>query len=394
MHTGLLSIDFGIGHEQFHELYFEKRPFLKKQALNCSKFGWHTIDAALTHQDLGLELVKVLKAGRVERSEYIEEFIDIGVRRRRIIKQRLYDLVGAGATVVLNRMELVSEPVRDICMQVGRLVGAHTAANAYASIGGEPALHVHWDTHDVFAVQLVGKKRWQLFEPTFQLPISTQESNDHKRDVPKTPYLEVILEAGDVMYVPRGWWHRVEPIEETETIHLAVGVHTPLMLDYLIWACGNLLANHLEMRYSVLGKEGDLGRIEDALVSLSKTLKDPETLLSFRNRSTMRERVVTPFQIEKLVRNKNVAWSPNDIIRLNSRIVTDRCDEVYVNGKKLIFPDKVNDLETKVIKEISTNLQLSLGELRNRMQNINGLEAALRQLALADIIQVIPFAAQ
>lgn len=383
-------LEFGMGQGQFHEQYFEKMPFLKRQAFNSSGFGWQTIDTALAHQDLGLEMLKVIKNGRVERSEYVEEFVDIGVRRRRIIKERFYELIRSGATVVLNRMELSSEAIRDICMQVGRLVGSQTAANAYASIGGEAALHVHWDTHDVFAVQLAGKKRWQLYRPTFPLPISSQESNEHKRDVPETPYLETILEAGDVMYVPRGWWHRVEPIENTETIHLAVGVHTPLMLDYLIWACGNLLPKHLEMRHSLLGREKDSELVSDALSLMSQLLNNQESLSLFRNRSRMRERTVTPFQINKLIRNGDVSWSSEDIVRLNSRVLESECEAVYINGSKIIFNTKDNKTENEIIKAISSKIQITVRELKEIFSDASETESVLKRLALADIVQIVP----
>ena len=41
---------------------------------------------------------------------------------------------------------------------------------------------------------------------------------------PDTPLWEGMLEDGDLLYIPRGWWHVATPLDEP-TLHLTVGVN-------------------------------------------------------------------------------------------------------------------------------------------------------------------------
>jgi ribosomal protein L16 Arg81 hydroxylase len=42
------------------------------------------------------------------------------------------------------------------------------------------------------------------------------------------------LKAGSVLYLPRGWWHRVTPVNEP-SLHLTIGVLRPTNADFLGW---------------------------------------------------------------------------------------------------------------------------------------------------------------
>lgn len=386
-----MQIEFGLNSIEFHRDFFEKHPFLRKASFDPTNHGWHLIDTALSHQDPGREMLKVVKGDRIEPEHYVEEFMDIGIRRRRIRKDKLYELIAEGATIVLNRIELVSEPVRDICMQVGRLAGAQTAANAYASIGGEPATAPHWDTHDVFVVQLAGKKNWRIYEPSYALPISSQASKGHLQDMPTQPFLEVDLEAGDILYVPRGWWHEVTPLTETDTIHLAVGIHAPLMLDYIIWACGNLLPNHLEMRKALLGMPEDKQVVNEAIQVLAKTLCTPQTLENFYARSKIRERIVTPFQIGRLISPSGPSLHPNESIRLNSRSIHSSSKTAYINGTPIPLGHSERAIEQHIVTVLAKEQSLSIQALHDQLPEFGyrELEIALKSLALKDIVQII-----
>lgn len=376
-------IDFGMDREAFRSDFFERGPLLRRGCFDASRFGWSLIDRALDIQDPSRESLKVMHGGRLDPSNYVEEYSDVGLRRRRILKDRLYRLVDEGATVVLNRIELVSLPVRDICMEIGRFIGAQATANAYASLGKEPATSVHWDTHDVFVVQLGGRKRWRLYEPTHPLPISSQESHDHKEEVPKEPILDEVLEAGDTLYVPRGWWHRVEPVEGSDTLHLAVGIHTPLILDYLVWACASVLPNFLEMRRSLLGRPGETIQVDEAISILASTMRDPKTLAAFYERSEQRERVITPFHFNHLV-HKSFPIPEDTYIMLNTRYASRDSTVIRINGS---VPN-TSGVHQTIIGVLAGSIDFSIIDLRSRLPGISvdEIDTALRDLARADLI--------
>jgi hypothetical protein len=53
---------------------------------------------------------------------------------------------------------------------------------------------------------------------------------------------EGLLNQGDLLYIPRGWWHVATPLDEP-TLHLTVGVSRPTGADLLLWFVERLKAS-------------------------------------------------------------------------------------------------------------------------------------------------------
>lgn len=46
--------------------------------------------------------------------------------------------------------------------------GELTSANAYLAVGETNGFHLHWDDHEVIAVQLSGEKSWEVRGPNMK----------------------------------------------------------------------------------------------------------------------------------------------------------------------------------------------------------------------------------
>ena len=147
--------------------------------------------------------------------------------------------------------------------------------------------------------------------------------------------------------MPRGWWHRVTPIPQEETFHLAVGIHAPLMLDYVIWACANKLPNHLPMRHALFGRTIDTSLVADACDTLETVLADPTVLEEFYVRSRARERVVSEFNFDQIFAGGNTGFEDHDVLQLNTRYPAPLA-ELVVNGEL----QHLNEDEMLIIKTI------------------------------------------
>ena len=94
----------------------------------------------------------------------------------------------------------------------------------------------HIDSKDNFAYQLIGEKRWTIFSPqdykylyyverSGSLEWSTALNSLGTPDLKKYPLyakaspITFTLRAGEVLYLPRGWTHRVENITPALTIN-------------------------------------------------------------------------------------------------------------------------------------------------------------------------------
>ncbi|AVR95114.1 JmjC domain-containing protein [Pseudoduganella armeniaca] len=379
-----MLIDFRCHYDEFKRSYFEKQPLLLEGAFTPPSQPVRIIEDALDVVDPEETYLKVLKnAERIDQRQLIEEYVDIGIRRRRIRKEALYRCLADDASLVLNRIDLYSQAVSDICLQVSRFARAQASANAYVSFGREPATDIHWDRHDIFAVQMFGEKRWLVYEPTFELPLNSQVSAEKKAQAPQTPVLDIVLKAGDVLYLPRGWWHKVAPVDDRPTFHLAVGAHTPLLLDYLVWACGNKLPDHLAFRKSVNGIDAGDGQLEQAIAALADILANPATLQDFRRRAQSRERVNSHVALADLFLSQPAEDSRRRRVQVNSRYAFDGAG-VVVNGQRHVL----TTAERMAVDFIAARSAALAGEVAEAIaqQGVADADGVLAGLLRRDII--------
>ena len=137
-----------------------------------------------------------------------------------------------GATLVLDAVDELSEPIEALARDLELFFRERVQVNLYAGWQTSRGFDIHWDDHDVFILQVAGRKRWSVYGQTRPHPLV----NDiEKAERPtREPLWDGTLEDGDLLYIPRGWWHVAEPLAEP-TLHLTVGVHNRTGLDLLRW---------------------------------------------------------------------------------------------------------------------------------------------------------------
>ncbi|MFC4161894.1 cupin domain-containing protein [Chitinimonas lacunae] len=127
-----------------------------------------------------------------------------------------------GATIILRSIEQWSPPLNRLRIMAEQFFGFESQINAYLTPPSEKSTPPHWDTHDLVVLQIAGRKRWRLFEGRRSLPLG-EERFRIGVDYVSPDYEEVVLEAGDTLYLPRGVIH--EPVADTYSIHLSIGIH-------------------------------------------------------------------------------------------------------------------------------------------------------------------------
>ena len=83
----------------------------------------------------------------------------------------LQDFFLQGATIRVKSIQKHFEPLAELCRNIEQELGFPTRANLYCTPAGARGFDLHFDTHEVFVLQLLGKKRWQVYESTFKLPL-------------------------------------------------------------------------------------------------------------------------------------------------------------------------------------------------------------------------------
>ncbi len=160
----------------------------------------------------------------------------------RLLPEALTAELRAGATLVLDAVDELSEPLAELAANLERLFHEHVQINAYAGWRTARGFDLHWDDHDVFILQVAGRKDWRVYGMTRPYPLV--KDIEAAMQPQHEPLWAAPLNAGDLLYIPRGWWHVAMPLAEP-TLHLTVGVHNRTGLDLLRWLVERMRASDL-----------------------------------------------------------------------------------------------------------------------------------------------------
>jgi lysine-specific demethylase/histidyl-hydroxylase NO66 len=156
------------------------------------------------------------KSGRVG-SQPLDDLADPG---------KIFDQFAGGATIVLQSLHRSWAPLTAFCRSLELFFTHPVQVNAYLTPPSSRGLGVHHDTHDVFVLQVHGRKLWQVWDAAVPFPLAHQKKLPPGAESPsEAPLVEAELAPGDCLYVPRGFRHAARTAE-TASLHLTVGMLT------------------------------------------------------------------------------------------------------------------------------------------------------------------------
>ncbi|MDO4441673.1 MAG: cupin domain-containing protein [Moraxella sp.] len=145
----------------FIDDYQDKKPIVVKKCFDTGGLTWGKINKIVERNNINSDEFKIAYQGIVAKHHYIETFDEVGTVRHRLIKPVIYNLLKNGATLIANR--IINEPAIDkFARQIARLTGRQTVTSMYVAFGDKDSYKAHWDTRDVFAIQIKGRKRWVM----------------------------------------------------------------------------------------------------------------------------------------------------------------------------------------------------------------------------------------
>ena len=143
--------------------------------------------------------------------------------------QALYGAWADGFTIIANGVQRRWPAIAGLCQRLEAELQCRIGANLYSTPAGAQGFAAHFDTHDVFVLQLEGAKTWRVFSPGHELPLADAETKVDPRLL-GPPLKFATLTAGDVLYIPRGFIHDAVTAR-THSVHLTVGVHQARWVD-------------------------------------------------------------------------------------------------------------------------------------------------------------------
>jgi hypothetical protein len=162
----------------------------------------------------------------------------------------LFGAFDQGATLVVSQFHELHAPLMRFCRGLEQVFLHGVQANIYLTPPGAQGFRVHYDTHDVLVLQVLGEKRWRLW-PGQPVPRPTRRTPWASNIEPEGEAESLTLRPGDTLYVPRGVLHDAAAQEgEEPSLHVTVGLLDPSFATVLRLAVDLLEASEPALRES------------------------------------------------------------------------------------------------------------------------------------------------
>jgi hypothetical protein len=139
----------------------------------------------------------------------------------------LFARFDAGATLVVSQFHEHHEPLARFCRGLEQAFLHPVQANIYLTPPGAQGFRPHYDTHDVLVLQIAGEKAWRVW-PGQPFPRPTRRTPWKGGLAPEGAPENILLRAGDALYVPRGVIHDAATQGAGEpSLHATIGLLEP-----------------------------------------------------------------------------------------------------------------------------------------------------------------------
>jgi ribosomal protein L16 Arg81 hydroxylase len=214
--------------DEFFRDVFAQKPLHIKGDENRFAYllTWDAVNRILQQHRLQGPRVRFARGGNPIDADYYSQRVSIEGEPLVVLRpERVKRLLREDATLVIDAIDEGHEPISDLCRTLEVALGSRVFMDAFASWRHQQGFKTHWDPENLFIVQVSGVKYWRIFKPQRLHP--TAEDKNLQEDIPVgDPYWQGCLRAGDLLYIPGGWWHDAVPTG-SPTLHLAASTFPP-----------------------------------------------------------------------------------------------------------------------------------------------------------------------
>lgn len=207
-----------ISIEHFFNTYWERKHLHLQKSTDTydGLFSLADIDDFLTKQNLKPEGIKLVRDGKqianslwTNTTKLLDGTQNIVVVPDLILKH-YYD----GATIIISFADTMIPALAAINRNIEQELGMRSQANIYITPPNAQGFTLHYDTHDIFLLQLKGPKTWNIYDTGEHLPTSIEPFKNEPSLIER-----ITINTGDFLYMPRGIVHEAYS-SETSTIHV------------------------------------------------------------------------------------------------------------------------------------------------------------------------------
>jgi ribosomal protein L16 Arg81 hydroxylase len=268
--------------------YLHRLPFALTGSAHgmCEMGGWDALGTIVSAADAD---VMVLREGQP-----YGELRPADVARARALSAQ-------GYTIVVRHAERRHPGLAELARSFGETFGGPVDIQMLATPPGAAGFSWHYDAEDVFILQTAGEKDYGLRKNTVNpWPLEETLPADMQYERELMPLMRVSLKAGDLLYVPCGYWHKADAGNSRETaISLAVGVMSRTAMDVFDFLRRRLVDSLLWRQRLPIGGaaaasnrdelEGTYRELFARLgADIARTLNDPRLAAEYLDQATSR----------------------------------------------------------------------------------------------------------
>eukprot|EP00915_Cephaloidophora_sp_WS-2016_P006284 GHVH01008275.1.p1 GENE.GHVH01008275.1~~GHVH01008275.1.p1 ORF type:complete len:730 (+),score=130.98 GHVH01008275.1:42-2231(+) len=259
----------------YHKVHFERKPLLVSRGDANYNAIWVTsqrLRDLLTTNSLkwGIDFTvhKLVESGTPGR--YIRK--DYGLDKKGEVASgksvlKLHD--AEGCSIRFLSPHLLDEKMQRCTQLFESYFNNFAGNNIYYTPANAAGFMPHWDDVDAWLMQVEGAKEWRLWSPPGGCSLPRHYSIDFNVDELGDADYTFRLEAGDLLYIPRGWIHSGR-CEETSSLHMTLSAfyrHTwaDLLRSFAMNAIRDMEATDVRLRrglprdmYRVLGSAREI----------------------------------------------------------------------------------------------------------------------------------------
>ncbi|KAM4600764.1 ribosomal oxygenase 1 isoform 1-T1 [Polymixia lowei] len=198
---------------------WEKKPILvKRQNPDYYKglFSTEEFDRILRHEDVQYGV-------NLDVTSYTNGKRETHNPPGRALPFTVWDFYESGCSLRMLNPQAFSSTVWNVLSILQEQFGSMAGANVYLTPPGTQGFAPHYDDIEAFVIQLEGKKHWRVYKPRTEdevLPVLSSP-NFSQTEIGKS-ILDVVLEAGDLLYFPRGFIHQGDCLSDKHSLHITV----------------------------------------------------------------------------------------------------------------------------------------------------------------------------
>jgi ribosomal protein L16 Arg81 hydroxylase len=350
---------------------------------------WETLNRILSFPTQALDFRLKKDGSKIPIETYSEPATDLFGNLSRVDLRKFQALCREGAMLSVRNFEIWDQQVSALCRLLESTLSCYMHAVAFVGWHSTRGFNTHWDAYDAFILQIDGRKRWRLFEPDPKHPLKFEHAP--RLEPTRQTYWDGELEPGDLLYVPRGWWHDATPTGQL-SLHVTIGGTPPTGVDLAQKVLEQLagidrLRETLPFHTSEQEKDAYLALFRHAILDIARDLtvdsyiRERNSLRETRDRVSLPWTAVPDSNSIPFPPSSRAHWLPSVPGHLQPHAEDSVSLEAF--GRKFIFAR----IATPVLQDLMNERQIEVAQLCARYPSMD-VAGFLIQLISGHLIAV------